>query len=213
MKVDIRFLLYPRGKPIPADHAYLLFSALTKACEPIHSMEDIGILPIVGMQTGDRKLLLTESSFLTIRIAATRIAEILPLAGKSISLAGTNLQIGVPSVHALVSSPILKSRLVTIKGFMESEEFLHSVRVHLDKMGVAEDVEIALGKRRTLEIHGKSVVGYEVFLSNLSDNDSLLIQEEGLGGRRKLGCGLFFPCRSNLVRDAEAAGKEGDYVK
>ena len=207
MIVDVKFLIMARDKPIPADHGYLLSSALTKVLETIHSMEGIGIHPITGIQTGERGLLLTEASSLTIRIDAERIAEILPLAGKTISLAGTNIQIGVPSIHVLTGVSVLRSRLVTIKGFMDEEEFRKSLRCHLDKMGVSETVKIEIVKRRTLKIHDKNVVGFEVILSNLSEGGSLRIQEEGLGGRRKMGCGIFLPWRSGL--SGESSSRKG----
>jgi CRISPR-associated protein Cas6 len=49
------------------------------------------------------------------------------------------------------------------------------------------------GKRRTLRIKDKEVVGYEVKLEGLTVAESLNIQEQGLGGRRHMGCGVFVP--------------------
>jgi len=36
-------------------------------------------------------------------------------------------------------------------------------------------------------------VGYAVRVSGLSDEDSLKLQERGLGGKRRMGCGVFVP--------------------
>jgi CRISPR-associated protein Cas6 len=58
-------------------------------------------------------------------------------------------------------------------------------------MGVKPEVD--LGDRKTFTIHDKKVVGYSMQLLGLSDVDSIKVQEQGLGGRRKMGCGFFEP--------------------
>ncbi len=128
-----------------------------------------------------------------IRMDLERIAMILPLAGKTIGLGSSMVQIGVPTIHGLVPLPTLRSRLVTIKGFMKPEFFCEAIRRQLDAMDVGKQVEIYLGKRRTLRIHEKEVVGFEVFLTELTDEESIRVQETGLGGRRKMGCGILMP--------------------
>jgi CRISPR-associated protein Cas6 len=52
---------------------------------------------------------------------------------------------------------------------------------------------LTLGKRRTLRIKDKEVVGYEVVVEGLTAAESITLQETGLGGRRHMGCGIFSP--------------------
>lgn len=208
MFTDVKFLVLPRGTPIPADHGYAIYSAISRILPEFHENEDYGIHPIAGIQLGNRMMALTEESRLAIRIDANRIAEILALAGKTLGLGRTFLQIGVPTVHPLVPSPSLRSRIVTIKGFMEPERFLGAIRRQLDALPVSPEVVVELGKRRTLRIHDKDVVGFEVFLSRLGEEDSLRIQEVGIGGRRKMGCGLFVPV-TRFEPDANASERKG----
>ena len=52
---------------------------------------------------------------------------------------------------------------------------------------------VTIGKRRTLRIKDKEVIGYEILIEGLMAEDSLDIQEQGIGGRRHMGCGLFVP--------------------
>ncbi|MDO5554465.1 MAG: type I-MYXAN CRISPR-associated protein Cas6/Cmx6 [Planctomycetia bacterium] len=193
MKVDVRFKVLPRGTPIPADHAYPIFSAVSRILPAIHGEEDIGVFPISGIQTGDRMVTITEDSRLAFRLDSNRVRNLFPLAGKSLGLGRTFLQIGVPTVHALAPVATLRSRLVTIKGFFDPEEFVAAARRQLDALEVSSDVVIKVSKPRTLEIHKCSVVGFEVFLDNLNATDSIRVQEAGIGGRRKMGCGLFVP--------------------
>lgn len=193
MKLDVSFQLFSRDGSIPADHAYPIYSALSRIVPELHEQEDIGIHPICGVQSGDRRQVLTKESRLVIRIEPERIAMILPLAGKTIGLGALMLQIGVPTINGLVPSPTLRSRLVTIKGAMEPESFCVMVRRRLDAMDVDQQVKIHLGKRRTLRIHEKEVVGFETFLTELTEEESIRVQEIGLGGRRKMGCGILTP--------------------
>ena len=38
-------------------------------------------------------------------------------------------------------------------------------------------------------------MGYAVHIGGLNAAESLRLQEQGLGGRRKMGCGVFVPVR------------------
>jgi CRISPR-associated protein Cas6 len=49
--------------------------------------------------------------------------------------------------------------------------------------------------RRVLKVKNAVLPGYGVILRQLSERDSLLIQRFGLGGRRRMGCGLFLPLK------------------
>lgn len=193
MKIDVKFLILPRGTPIPADHGYPVYSAISRILPEWHQMEDYGIFPICGVQTGNRMMVLTKKSRLAVRIDSERIGEILPLAGKSIGLGSTFLQIGIPTVHPLIPSPSLRCRLATIKGFMTPDEFTEAVRRQLDALEVSSSVLIRPGKERTLEISDKKVIGFELFLFGLNEEESIRVQESGIGGRRRMGCGLFLP--------------------
>ena len=202
MKIDLVFLIMcPHA--IPADHGYLLYSAVSRALPAAHEADGYGIHPIGGRQLGGRTLQLTEHSRLVIRTDAEQIARFLPLAGKPLQLLDRTLRIGVPQVHSLVPAVALRSRLVTIKlaeaasqsGEAATEAFLAAVGRKLSELGVSAEAQVSLGKRRTLRIKDKEVVGYEVLVERLAAQESLALQEHGVGGRRHMGCGLFAPLR------------------
>jgi len=46
---------------------------------------------------------------------------------------------------------------------------------------------------RTIRMEGRQLLGFELAVRNLAPQASLLLQSQGLGGRRALGCGLFVP--------------------
>lgn len=212
--VDLAFPLL--GQDIPADHGYALYSAVSRALPFFHGEEaegfGIGIHPVQGVLCGGRKLRIDEKSRLTMRLSAEYIPKVLPLAGKRLDLDGHRISLGIPSPFLLSHSECLFSRIVVIKGFLESVSFLGAARRQCEKLGVpggkiflvphrtkrsfegaVSDGEEAVFTKRTLRIRNKEVVGFAVKAGSLLPEESLVLQEMGLGGRRKMGCGLFVP--------------------
>lgn len=204
MIIDIGFSIVSTHT-LPADHGYLLYSAVSRVLPETHEADGFGIHPIGGRQIGGRTMQLTEHSRLIIRTAADQIARFLPLAGKSLILLGRPIRIGVPEVHALAPATALRSRLVTIKlpetasqkGDVAQASFMEAIGRQFTALGISSQVKCSLGKRRTLRVKSKEVVGYELLVENLTAEESLTLQEHGLGGRRKMGCGIFTPFKQN----------------
>ena len=210
--VDVQFRL--TGKLIPVDHGYHLFSAVSEIIPELHSSHDeTGLHPITGQLAGNRSLAITERSFLTIRLSSEQIALVLPLAGKTLQLNGCPIYVGVPRVRALIPSTRVYSRLVVIKGFMEPEPFLEAACRQLQDMEIkgkpsliiqSKIAEANMDKhtgsrslylRRTIKIRDKEVVGFALRVEELTAEESIHLQEKGLGGRRRFGCGIFIPDR------------------
>ena len=57
--------------------------------------------------------------------------------------------------------------------------------VHLDGERAGE------AKRRVVRVKGVAIVGYALIVAGLSAADSVTLQESGLGGRTRFGCGFF----------------------
>lgn len=190
--VDLSFPL--SGKHVPVDHGYMLFSAINRIIPEIHGNPQIGIHPIRGLYNGNGHLILSRISHLTVRLDADDIKLMLPLAGKSLSLNSDTVQIGVPKLFVLQPAVNLQAKMVTIKGFMEPEIFQEALQRKLQELDIhPEKVEVC--HRRTLKVQDKKVVGFLVRLTGLTADESLLIQEKGLGGRRRFGCGVFVRCK------------------
>lgn len=210
--IDSQFKL--QGDLIPVDHGFQLFSAVSHVIPELHGDESIGLHPISGQMAGNRLLAINRKSFLTIRLPNERIGQVLHLAGKTLQLGEYTVQVGVPETRALIPAPRLYSRLVVIKGFMEPEPFLEAIRCQLQAMDVkgeallVEQSHIASANknkstgthspylRRTLRIRGREVVGFALRVDKLKAGESIMIQERGVGGRRRFGCGIFIPDRS-----------------
>jgi hypothetical protein len=98
-------------------------------------------------------------------------------------------------------STALRSRLTIIKISSDSpttptsDAFAAALRRKLDAFGVAPECRLTLGRRRTLRLHGKTIVGYEVILEHLTAEQSLNVQANTPPdpaqrfGRNHMGCG------------------------
>ncbi|HUY34388.1 MAG TPA: type I-MYXAN CRISPR-associated protein Cas6/Cmx6 [Pirellulales bacterium] len=195
------------GAAIPADHGYALYGALAHHLATLHADGNgLAIAPINGQYSGNNQFALNvRSSRLRFRLPDDRIASLLPLAGKALDVAGHKLRLGVPTVQALTPAPSLVARLVTIKGFKEPSPFLEAARRQLDALEIRGEIgipRIAAGphagepRRRILRIKDKKVVGFALRVTELTADESLRLQEHGIGGRRKMGCGFFVPLRA-----------------
>jgi CRISPR-associated protein Cas6 len=200
MHVDLSFSL-SGNKTVAADHGYMLYGAISRLLPDVHQENGIAVHPVRGRQVGNRQLMLMPWSTLTLRVADNQIASLLPLAGKALRLGDANVRVGVPTVHGLVRTTALRSRLVVIKvanikpESVTAEQFAGAVRRQLDELGVSAEAIVTVGKRRTLRIKQRELVGYEVVVEGLTAEESISLQEQGSGGKRHMGCGVFVPAR------------------
>lgn len=189
--VDLAFRL--NGSVVPVDHGYALYSALSRIVPEIHEAKAIGVHPIRGMYNGSGKLQLSDSSRLVLRLLDDKIRSYLKLAGKRLEVDEHPLIVGVPEVRILLPVARLRAHLVTVKGFLDEGEFLEAVKRQLQSFDIS--CETLLGQRRTFRVKEKQVVGFEMAIAGLTAEESIRLQEHGLGGRRKMGCGVFMPWR------------------
>jgi CRISPR-associated protein Cas6 len=188
------------GELLPADHGYGLYSAISHISGEIHDRDNISIQTISGRSDEQGKILLHSHSQLRIRIPYEPeiISLILPLAGQRLTIGIHQIQLGIPAMSPLQPVSTLRSRIVTIKKFQEPEPFLEAIQRQLDAMEISAILKIPLNRkgeidRKAIKIKQYTVVGFGVEISNLSDEDSLKLQITGLGGKHKMGCGIFNP--------------------
>lgn len=197
-KVDLVFPL--AGQTVPTDHGYALFGALCRVLGDLHGADWLAVHPIAGIaRAGGTLALYDRRGALRLRVLPAEIPRVLPLAGKELDLDGHRLLVGVSRVVAIEPAPALRARTVVIKGFMEPEPFVAAVERQLQDLGVK--ARVTLGRRRVVTINGDKVVGFETLLHDLSPDDSLRVQYAGIGGRQRMGCGVFV---------AQRAGQRGE---
>ena len=210
--VNISFPI--QGQQLPADHGYLVYSAISRAFPALHSVDWLGIELISGFPSSPGLIALPEhGATFRLRIPAHHYRYVLPLAGKRLDIGGHQIRLGLPVARPLEPAPSLYARVVTIKKFTEAEPFIEAVRRKLDSFGLKGLVELPRDeqgryRRRIVTIHGKSVIGFSVAVHELNDEDSLLLQAgavkvvspddgatqwQSIFSRRAMGCGFFNP--------------------
>jgi len=186
-KVDILFLV--RGGFIPVDHGYALFSAVSALLPGFHEAQNIGLALIRGRYAGDGLLDISPRSWLRMRLSASLLSEYLALAGKRLELLGHTVTLGVPHAKALTPASTLTAALVTTRNGKDQTRFEEECQRQLESLGVKG--RLTVGQRKTFRVREKQIVGYAVTVSELTAEESITLQEQGLGGRRKMGGGFF----------------------
>jgi CRISPR-associated endonuclease/helicase Cas3 len=185
------------GKSLPTDQGYALYGAISRLVPEIHTADWFALETIPGLARGDGTTQLDPHGKLRLRLPQEHVALLLKLAGKQLHLNGHAIRLGAPQIYLLQPSSALYARIVTIKGFTEPEPFTDAVCRKLNERGIRG--EVVVGPRRVLQVGYHAIVGFGLAIHELSDDASLQLQSEGLGGRRKMGCGYFNPIRLDRV--------------
>jgi CRISPR-associated endonuclease/helicase Cas3 len=196
------------GPALPAQHGYDLYAALCRLLPQLHEPDCIWqVGPIFGLPAGGGALRLdARRSRLRLRLPAEDIPCALPLAGQALDVAGLRVRLGAPQVRALDAVPILGAKLVALKvhgtDAPTPEAFLAAVRRQFVGRGIHGEAGIPLARqgphagrprRGVLRLKGRRIVGYALLVQGLTAHESLALQERGVGGRRRMGCGFFVP--------------------
>jgi CRISPR-associated protein Cas6 len=196
------------GQTLPADHGYGLYSAIAHLCSELHEQEGVSIQTISGEPDSQGKIYLSRQSRLKIRLPyePEKIGLVLPLAGQQLTIGKHEIQLGIPQIFPLYPVDKLRSRIVTIKKFQEPEPFKEAAQRQLDAWGIRGTLILPLNEtgepsRKAIKIKTYSVVGFSLIVTDLNDEDSLKLQGVGLGGKHRMGCGIFnpLPRRARLV--------------
>lgn len=199
-------LVFPvAGAELRSDHAYPLYAALSRLVPAFHGADSgVRFGPIGGATSAAGRLQLTAHSYLPVRLPQNAVKLALPLAGKKLIVGDAAVRLGVPSVRTLIPSPSLFARVVTFKNADTPEQILTKSRGKLAELGIAGEPQLPIhlageraGERlrRVVRVKGVKVVGYALIVAELSAADSLKLQESGLGGRTRMGCGFFVPMK------------------
>ena len=186
-KADFVFPI--QGKTLPVDHGFVLYSAICKEIPHFHQSSNVGLGLIRGRYIGNGILDISPFSRLKFRFPPTECGKFLGLADKSLSISGHMIQVGNPHILGLKPSVALHSHIVTTKNGNDEIRFREEIRKQLTALQI--DGQAFVGERRTMNVHGKQIVGFSLTVTALNAEESICLQEVGLGGRRKMGCGFF----------------------
>lgn len=203
--LELQFQL--RGKTLPADHSYSLYSALKTTVlngEPLPP--DVLLCSVPGINDRNGTIFLNQRSRLRLRCPAEQVQQwyrslqnaVLDVRGHLVRLIQPQLSLPQPSAR-------LRARLVTFKlkawdSHTAPVHFLESCQRGLADLEINGQVFIDSNEAgdlalRALQVRHKNVLGFGICVEGLSDEDSLKLQCHGLGGRKHFGCGWFYPIK------------------
>jgi len=186
-------------KCIPTEHAHALSEALQQALPWLVEEEAAGIHQVYGAESGngwerpDTELLyLSRRQKLTLRLPRTRLEEAKSLTGQTLDVGGHVLKVGEFTTRKLSDLPTLFARHVLGEDGQTEEEFMTQAVTQLTAMGINVK-KMMCGKESVIQLPDGELYARSFMLADLELEESVKLQEVGLGPGRKLGCGLFLP--------------------
>jgi CRISPR-associated endonuclease/helicase Cas3 len=131
------------------------------------------------------------------------IEPLMEWSGINLEIDGFPIALSDPCILPVASGTCLYSRIVVIRNALTEDEFLQAARRQLDRMGVGgctlsiPRTQGGFPRRRFLKVKGVKIVGYCLQIDGLAPDDARKLLMAGLGGSRRMGCGLFFSPKSS----------------
>ena len=185
--LDLAFELV--GVRLPRDYQPELWAGLLERLPWLASEALAGVHAIRGPVT-EAGLLLSRRARLTLRLPAARSREAASLTGQVLLIAGERVELGAARARQLDPYPTLSAQFVA-SGAADELGHQQAVQVMLEALGVP--LRFICGRMRAVRTAEGPVTGGSVVLHQLRPEQSLLVQQRGLGEFRGLGCGLFLP--------------------
>lgn len=201
-----------RGKTLPADHGYALYSAIKQQLQKSGHQNlpsDLRLSTIPGVPNREGVIYLNRASRFRIRCPSDQVQtwyrffqnQVLDIQGHLIRLVQPRITLPEPS--GTLAARLVTFKLEAIDHLEMPRYFLESCQRGLSHLGIQGKAFIPSDPngdlaRRTIQVKGKKVVGYRVIVEDLTSEDSLKLQWHGLGGRQHFGCGWFYPLKEDM---------------
>lgn len=200
---DIVDLIYVINcKMLPLDHAYAFSRALRQALPWLEEESAAGIHLIHGAESGNgwyrpesgegQLLHLSRRARMSIRVPKERVEDARALVGQTLDIEGYPLEVGEACTRKLSSMATQFSRYVVGAEGQSEEEFLEHVVQEMRKLKIPVR-KIMCGRSHLIRTPEENIHTRAVMVADLDPAHAILLQEQGIGPGRKLGCGLFIP--------------------
>ena len=190
-----------RCRCLPVDHAHALSTALLEHLPWLKDTSGAGMHPISIPETGngwmrpegeDELLHLSRRTKLILRAPAGHVEAAAELAGKTLQVAGHDLEVLSMEQRPLLALETLLSLYNVIEDGMDEEAFMRSVAKELAGLGI-KPRKMLPGKSRSIRSAEGKLHTSSLMIAELSPEESLKIQHHGIGQHQHMGCGLFIP--------------------
>ena len=198
--IDVAFKI--QCKTLPYDHACDLSKAITSKMPWLLKDKLIGIHTLHGPESGNgwvrsekEEIFLSKRTRLILRISRSDANKAKELEGENINVLGNNIKIGQSNTKTFLVVRDLISRCVLCDKEQDEEDFLLDIKKELFTHGVPIKKAIC-GKAKSITINGKNRFTRSLMIADLSKENSILLQDIGIGDGRIFGCGIFLPHKS-----------------
>ena len=201
--IDLVFNIQCRE--LAVDHAHALGEALSAAAPVLKDDRRCAVhsIHLAGSQNGwerpdpklGQKLILSRRTKLTIRTPSElRDSLERTLNGTTLDIGGDSLTIGKAKVKKLSTQTTIFARHVVLEAGEEDDEnrFLMRIARDLEQRGIP--IKKALcGITQAIGTSESPLLTRSIMLADLSVQDSVRLQEQGIGEHGLIGCGIFIP--------------------
>ena len=189
-------------KELPYDHAYELSSEIIKLVPEIKNDNRNAIQTLHGPMSGNgwvradgENIFLYKRAKLCLRVRKDHADKIREIEGKKIKLFGNELNIGKSKIKSFLVVRDLFCRFVSCNEDLPEENFLEEVQTELRAYKV--NINKALcGQSKRISFGEKSLYTRSLMIADLTKEEAVILQEEGVGKHRLFGCGIFLPHKS-----------------
>jgi CRISPR-associated protein Cas6 len=197
---DLVFKL--RGESLDIDHAFALSEAL-RACLNEDVCARIGVHGIRMADSGngwnrpegvDAKLPLSKRARLAIRVHRDDSEAVSQITEQKLRLGDQTVEIGACTVRKLSVMGTLYARAISCDPQQTESDFLQQVAAQLNAMDI-DVAKMMCGRSGCIRTDDGSVFTRALLIADLKAEESVALQQRGLGDTRMLGCGLFVPHR------------------
>ena len=195
---DLVFKL--RGKSLDIDHAFALSQALLAHLDP-DTCNRIGVhgVRMAGSGNGwnrpeqiDAELPLSRRSRLVIRVHRDDAEQVTQISNRRLQLGNQPVDVGDSSIRRLSTIGTLFARAVCCDREQSEDEFLVGVAERLAAMNI--DVsKMICGRTGEIRTANETIFTRALLVADLKPEESVSLQQQGIGDGRLLGCGLFVP--------------------
>ena len=182
---------------LPVDHAQMLSLAVQKQLSWFSTEERTAIHTIHVAESGngwvrpDDFIHVSRRTKLTLRVPKHRIEDAQHLSGTILDLGDYPLTVGAAVIRPLSNLTTIFSRYIApAEG--DEQQFLRDILAQLKALGI-QPKKMLCGMEKHIRFNSGELRTRSLMLANLSVDESLTLQQRGLGSHRQLGCGVFIP--------------------
>jgi CRISPR-associated protein Cas6 len=201
--VDLVYRINCRS--LPLDHAHSFSTAIRDHLSWIDEEERAGIHLIHGAESGNgwmrpddasnELLHLSHRSRMTLRVPKHRIEDAHSLSGRKLDIDGHSLEVGKANVKLFSTLPTQFARYVVVPeglGQEDEEAFMAYAVEQLRELGIKVR-KLLCGRGHAIRHPNGDVRTRSLMLADLDVEEAVTLQQQGIGGHRTMGCGLFIP--------------------